>query len=68
MAAWGRYSAVAIDTVFRFHHGPTFSVLFTGEGNGGFPEGPLLYGGSGQCDERDAHSDPADPADPTRTP
>jgi DNA-binding beta-propeller fold protein YncE len=30
----------AIDTVFRFHNGPTFSVLFTGEGNGGFPEGP----------------------------
>jgi hypothetical protein len=29
-----------IDTVFRFHHGPTFSVLLTGEGNGGFPEGP----------------------------
>ncbi len=29
-----------IDTVFRFHHGPTFSALLTGEGNGGFPDGP----------------------------
>ncbi|HEX3763601.1 MAG TPA: hypothetical protein VHW23_33120, partial [Kofleriaceae bacterium] len=29
-----------IDTVFRFHHGPTFSAVFTGAGNGGFPEGP----------------------------
>jgi hypothetical protein len=29
-----------IDTVFRFHHGISFSVLATGPGNGGIPEGP----------------------------
>ncbi len=29
-----------VDTVFRFHHGLSFSTLFTGTGNGGFPEGP----------------------------
>jgi DNA-binding beta-propeller fold protein YncE len=29
-----------IDTVFRFHHGPSFSVLVTGVGHGGLPEGP----------------------------
>jgi DNA-binding beta-propeller fold protein YncE len=29
-----------IDTLFRFHHAVIFSVLFTGEGNGGMPEGP----------------------------
>jgi Bacterial TSP3 repeat len=28
------------DTVFRFHHGISFSVVITGPGNGGFPEGP----------------------------
>jgi hypothetical protein len=26
--------------VFRFHHGPSFSVVFTGPGNGGLLEGP----------------------------
>jgi len=30
----------AIDTVLRFSHGLSFSVLFTGEGNGGIPTGP----------------------------
>jgi len=30
----------AVDTVFRFNHGPSFSVLVTGEGNGGLPTGP----------------------------
>jgi YVTN family beta-propeller protein len=30
----------AIDTVFRFHHGISFSELATGVGNGGIPEGP----------------------------
>ncbi|HET7503181.1 MAG TPA: hypothetical protein VFK02_19310, partial [Kofleriaceae bacterium] len=29
-----------IDTVFRFHHATSFSVLFTGPGNGGLPLGP----------------------------
>jgi hypothetical protein len=29
-----------IDTVFRFHHGPSFSALITGPGNGGFLDGP----------------------------
>ncbi|HET7506052.1 MAG TPA: hypothetical protein VFK02_33760 [Kofleriaceae bacterium] len=29
-----------IDTVFRFHNGPSFSTQFSGEGNGGFPDGP----------------------------
>ena len=29
-----------IDTVFRFHHGISFSEVITGPGNGGFPEGP----------------------------
>jgi YVTN family beta-propeller protein len=30
----------SVDTVFRFNHGLSFSVLFTGEGNGGIPTGP----------------------------
>jgi YVTN family beta-propeller protein len=30
----------SVDTVFRFNHGISFSVLFTGEGNGGIPTGP----------------------------
>jgi len=30
----------AIDTVFRFHHGISFSELATGVGNGGIPESP----------------------------
>jgi hypothetical protein len=30
----------SVDTVFRFNHGFFFSVLFTGEGNGGIPTGP----------------------------
>jgi len=29
-----------MDTVFRFHHGMSFSEVITGPGNGGFPEGP----------------------------
>jgi hypothetical protein len=29
-----------VDTVFRFHHASTFSVLVTGAGNGGLPIGP----------------------------
>jgi len=29
-----------IDTVFRFHHGPSFSEVVTGPGNGGFSAGP----------------------------
>jgi cytochrome c peroxidase len=30
----------SVDTVFRFHHGISFSVAITGAGNGGFPDGP----------------------------
>jgi YVTN family beta-propeller protein len=30
----------SVDTVFRFHHGISFSVNATGEGNGGFLNGP----------------------------
>ncbi|HEX7837603.1 MAG TPA: beta-propeller fold lactonase family protein [Kofleriaceae bacterium] len=29
-----------LDTVFRFHHGGSFSVNFTGPGNGGLVDGP----------------------------
>jgi YVTN family beta-propeller protein len=29
----------SVDTVFRFNHGISFSVVFTGEGNGGIPTG-----------------------------
>jgi hypothetical protein len=29
-----------VDTLFRFHHGPSFSEAFTGPGNGGIPSGP----------------------------
>jgi hypothetical protein len=29
-----------LDTVFRFHHGISFSEAATGAGNGGFPDGP----------------------------
>ncbi len=29
----------AVDTLFRFNHGRSFSVVFTGAGNGGLPEG-----------------------------
>jgi YVTN family beta-propeller protein len=30
----------SVDTLFRFNHGLSFSVEFTGEGNGGIPTGP----------------------------
>ncbi|HWU88051.1 MAG TPA: beta-propeller fold lactonase family protein [Kofleriaceae bacterium] len=30
----------SVDTVFRFHQGPSFSELVTGSGKGGFPLGP----------------------------
>ncbi len=29
-----------VDTLFRFHHGPSFSEEFSGAGNGGIPAGP----------------------------
>jgi DNA-binding beta-propeller fold protein YncE len=37
----------SVDTVFRFNHGISFSVVFTGEGNGGIPTGPKARSSAG---------------------
>jgi YVTN family beta-propeller protein len=40
MRGFGFLHDGSVDTVFRFHHGISFSENATGAGNGGFPNGP----------------------------